>query len=136
MIAYMLAVGIYLGVRYHEYDTIPKHVLKDRAVLDGFTLGIAHAVLVALAAAATWRPQKLTTTAKPLLAWTVGLPALAAMLAVNFGFGLALRFLVEVVGGQKVDADEVADLGYGDGWVAVVLVCVQPAVVGKCSSGS
>jgi membrane protease YdiL (CAAX protease family) len=129
MIAYMVAVGIYLGIRYSDYDTIPKHVIKDRAVTDGFVLGGAHAVLVLAAAAVTWRPPPLKARPEPILAWGVALPALAAMLVVNFGFGLFLRFLVEVLTGQRPPVEDLEDLGLGDGWVAILLVCVQPAVV-------
>lgn len=130
MIAYMVVVGVYVAVRYSDYDTIPRHVLKDRAVTDGFVLGGLHAVLVGVAIAVTWRPKPLPDRGEPVVTWVAALPVLAAMLLVNFGYGLALRFLVEVGLGVKPEAggdDDVLLLGAG--WIGVLLICVQPAVV-------
>ena len=129
MIGYMVAVGIYLAVRYGDSDGIPKHLIKDRAVFDGAVLSAVHALLVLVAVLVTWRPAPLKTRSEPLFAWAAALPALALMLAVNFGYGLSLRFLVEGLGGVRPESDDGGDLGVGDGWVAVLLVCVQPAIV-------
>jgi membrane protease YdiL (CAAX protease family) len=129
MIAYMLAVGIYLDLRYENYDTIPRHVFQDRAVTDAVALSALHSLLVVGAVVASWRPPRNMTPAKPLITWAVALPLLAIMLVVNFGYGLALRLFVETVTGVRVADDSIAELGFGDGWVAVLLICVHPAII-------
>jgi membrane protease YdiL (CAAX protease family) len=131
MIGYLVAVGVYLSFRYGEFDTVPDHVVKNRAVTDGFVLGGMHALLVLVAVLVTWRPPSITPAARayPAFAWLAGLPVLVVMLMVNFGYGLVLRFLAEVVLGAPPQPDQTANFGLGDGWIAVLLICVQPAIV-------
>jgi membrane protease YdiL (CAAX protease family) len=129
MIVYMLILGIYLGFRYHDYDAVPRHVLKDHEIASGVFLGGFHALLVLAAIILTWRPPELIGHARPAMAWAGAIPALGAMLAVNFGYGLALRFFFEVVAGVTPEPEDGAEMGLRDGWIAVVLICVQPAIV-------
>jgi membrane protease YdiL (CAAX protease family) len=129
MIGYVLVLGIYLGFRYRDYDSVPRHVLKDHEIASGVFLGGLHALLVLAAGVITWRPRPLQGRTEPALAWVAAIPALVAMLMVNFGYGLGLRFVFEVMLGVTPEPDDGTEIGMRDGWIAVLLICVQPAIV-------
>jgi membrane protease YdiL (CAAX protease family) len=81
-------------------------------------------VLVLVCLAAAGLPLARRAVADPLATWLVAGPALVVMLGVNIGYTLTLRGLA------GVDADEMPiDVDLAAGWIAIVLVCVQPAVM-------
>lgn len=62
-----------------------------------------------------------------LLAWLLGGPILLAALAMNVGYHIALS---EVVARFQDEPQEMINLGWQtEGWWAVFLVCVQPALI-------
>jgi membrane protease YdiL (CAAX protease family) len=95
-------------------------VIHFTAVVEGI-----DTLLVLVLIAATWRPP----VPKPFLgprwvAWLVSVPALAAMLGVNVGYHTLLRALANVKPERQL-----FDIALGDGWLAIGLLCLQPAVV-------
>lgn len=130
MIVYMVALGIMLGIRYQNYDTIPKWVMKDREILDGALLGFGHALIVFFAIVITWKPAPLQSSGKELWSWILAIPALVLMLMINFGYGLGLRFIAEILTGERIEVErDDTGLSLKDGLPAILLICLQPAIV-------
>ena len=81
-------------------------------------------VLVLVCLATAGLPLARRAVADPFTAWLVAGPALVVMLGVNIGYTLALRGLA------GADADEMPiDVDLAAGWIAILLVCIQPAVM-------
>ena len=100
-------------------EEVRRQLICDSAVTEGVDTLI---VLAGLWAAG--RPKSRRAAAPPAYAWALAGPALVLFLGVNVGYTLVLRWLVQP------DPDEILiDIGLSDGWWAILLVCVQPAVV-------
>ena len=101
-------------------DEIRAEIVRDTAVFEGL-----DTVLVFVGLVVAGRPLA-RRVAAPLAAWFAAVPGFALLLGANVGYCLLLRSLV------KPDPDDLpVDLELTAAWWgwAVLLVCVQPAVV-------
>lgn len=92
----------------------------------GWVEGI-DTLLVLLIVAVTWRPQAIPAAIGPRwAAWLAAGPILALMLAINTGYHSLFRMLLN----RKPEIwDYTSDLELSDGWIAILLVCIQPGIV-------
>lgn len=130
--ALILVVAGYLILVATSYATFVRDLLAvdlgvDRDALVRATLAqeLADAALVAAMFVLVPRPPHAESPGA-WRAWVLALPLLAAVLAVNFGYQYVVRALIESAG---VPVPEVVDITLDYGVWAILLVCVQPAVV-------
>lgn len=101
-------------------EEIKQFEIQFTSILEGFDTALVLILLLL-----TWKPPKPQPVIGPRwAAWLSGGPILAIMLGVNLGYHFLLRAIV------PTNPDlEVAELDLSDGWIAILLVCVQPAII-------
>ena len=98
-----------------------QHLVYDDIIFEGLdTLIVLSALLLA------GRPMAHNAAAHRLLTWACSVPGFCVLLGINLGYHFALQALVKK---DPNDLKEVIELALKDGWWAILLVCVQPAVV-------
>jgi membrane protease YdiL (CAAX protease family) len=103
----------------------PDSVVRERLLRDVRTIELVDTGLVLLALVLAGRPPP---PGEPTgwgrgLAWAASVPGFAVL----FGFNVAYHYALQLV--FRPDANLDLGIGLGDGLWALVLVCVQPAVV-------
>lgn len=100
-------------------DEARHQLIRDTVICEGLDTVI---VLVGLLAAG-W-PAVRRSELSPVYAWSLAAPMLVLFLGLNIGYSFALQWIF------PPDPEAVSvDIGLSDGWWAILLVCVQPAVV-------
>ncbi len=98
-----------------------QQLVYDDLIFEGLdTLIVCSALLLAR------RPIAHNAAAHRLLTWVSSVPGFCVLLGINLGYHFALQALVKK---DPNDLKEVIELALKDGWWAILLVCVQPAVV-------
>ena len=98
-----------------------KQLVFDGVIFEGLdTLIVCSALLLA------GRPIAHNAAAHRLLTWVCSVPGFCVLLGINLGYHFALQALVKK---DPNEIREVIELALKDGWWAILLVCVQPAVV-------
>jgi membrane protease YdiL (CAAX protease family) len=131
--AAMMAVSfgqVFYGLlTQHETADLPEaavrqDLVRQMAVFEGLdTLIVVAGILVA------GRPLARAAGGDRLVAWLLSVPGFALLLGFNLAYHLTLRLLAEAVAPPE-QVPEMIDITLGhEGWWAVLLVCVQPAVV-------
>ena len=108
-------------------DVLSADFVIDRDAVIRSTLAqeLSDTALVAMMLLLIPRPPKWPAP-RAWVAWVVAPPLLCVMLAFNFGYHAAARALFEWAGVPVPDVD---DISLDRGFWAILLVCVQPAVV-------
>ena len=108
-------------------DVLSTTLIIDRDVLVRSTLAqeLADTALVAMMLLLIPRPPRWPAP-RAWIAWVAALPLLGVVLAFNFGYQAVVKGLLESIGVPVLDIEDIT-LDYGI-W-AILLVCVQPAVV-------
>ncbi len=103
----------------------PDSAIRERMIRDLKAVELVDTVLVLLAVLLAGRPPR---PGEPT-AWGRGLAWLASVpgFLVLFGFNVAYHSALQLV--LRPDGNATVGIGLGDGLWAIVLVCVQPAVV-------
>jgi membrane protease YdiL (CAAX protease family) len=124
MLTTLLVVAAAAWVQAGRFTALTKPDEKRGRLMDFAVLGGVDAALLFVALLAIAPPPRVATPSRWRRAgvWAVAAPVFALLLGMNVGYHLALRELFQV---KSVDIG----IGWADGWLAVLLVCVQPAVV-------
>lgn len=120
-----LGGAIYSSTAFANTDSI-EHYKQLIVPYYAWVEGI-DALLVLLIIAVTWRPHVIPAAIGPRwAAWLAAGPILAIMLAVNTGYHRVFQLLLN----RKPEIwDYMCDLELSDGWIAILLVCIQPGIV-------
>ncbi len=113
-----------LDTESHPEATVRDSMITQTALVEGI-----DTVVVLVGLFLVGRPLVRSAVGTRLPTWAVALPGLVLLLGVNLGYHQALRWLVMQAADPGADELPVPDIGLRDGWIAVLLICVQPAVI-------
>jgi membrane protease YdiL (CAAX protease family) len=103
-------------------NQIRAQLVVETAVFEGLDTFLVLAGLLIAGRMRSYLPA-----GSPALTWLLSAPGLLVLLGVNLAYHLSLRWLVnQYVTGPT---PQYIDIGLEQGWLALLLVCVQPAVV-------
>ena len=110
-------------------ETQPDPNIRDTMITQTALVEVLDSTLVVVGLLIVGRPLVRSAVGTRLPTWAVALPGLLLLLAVNLGYHQALRWLV--MQGADPDPNElpIPEIGFRDGWIAILLICVQPAVI-------
>ncbi|HVK17922.1 MAG TPA: CPBP family intramembrane glutamic endopeptidase [Fimbriiglobus sp.] len=127
----MMAVSFGQGVYalFHEPDlpNLSEAQIKDRLVNEMLVFDGLDTAIVVLGILIAGRPLARLAAGHRLAAWALAAPGFVVLLAVNLGYHQILKWLINPY--PDPDAPQIIDIGLTDGAWAILLVCVQPAVV-------
>lgn len=119
----MMLASYFIFIR----DVLSAEIALDRDALVRSTLAreLADTALVAMMLLLIPRPQQWPAP-RAWVAWVVAIPLLGVALAFNFAYQAVIRAILTAVGVPILEFDDIT-LDYG--FWAILLVCLQPAVV-------
>jgi membrane protease YdiL (CAAX protease family) len=127
MMAVSFGQGVYALFSEPDLLTLNERQIKDRLVNEMLVFEGLDTVIVLLGILAASRPLARAAAGNRPLTWAVAAPGFLVLLGVNLGYHQLLKWLVSPY--QDANAPQIIDISLKDGWWAVLLVCVQPAVV-------
>jgi membrane protease YdiL (CAAX protease family) len=127
----MMAVSFGQGVYalFHEPDlpNLSEAQIKDRLVNEMLVFEGLDTAIVVLGILIAGRPLARAAAGTRLAAWALAMPGFVLLLGINLGYHQLLKWLVNPY--QDPNEPQIIDIGLTDGAWAILLVCVQPAVV-------
>jgi membrane protease YdiL (CAAX protease family) len=107
---------------FQSDNQIRTQLMIETAVFEGMDTALVLAGLLIAG-----RTRKYPAAGNPLLTWLLSAPGFVTLLGINLAYHLSLKWLVsQYVTGPT---PQYIDIGLAQGWLAVLLVCVQPAIV-------
>ncbi len=103
--------------------------IREKMITQTAFIEALDTTLVVVGLLIVGRPLVRSAVGTRLPTWAVALPGLLLLLGVNLGYHQALYWMATQ--GKPPDPSEVPipDIGLRDGWIAILLICVQPAVI-------
>jgi membrane protease YdiL (CAAX protease family) len=103
-------------------NQIRAELVAETAVFEGL-----DTVLVLAGLLIAGRMRRYPPAGNPAFTWLLSVPGLLVLLGINLAYHLSLKWLVS----QYVTGPlpQYIDIGLEQGWLALLLVCVQPAVI-------
>lgn len=127
----MMAVSFGQGVYalFHEPDlpNLGEAQVKDRLVNEMLVFEGLDTAIVVLGILVAGRPLARLAAGHRLATWALAVPGFVVLLGINLGYHQLLKWLVSPY--QDPNAPQLIDIGLADGAWAILLVCIQPAVV-------
>lgn len=127
----MMGVSFGQGVYalFHEPDlpNLSEAQVKDRLVNEMLVFEGLDTAIVVLGILIAGRPLARLAAGHRFITWALAVPGFVVLLGVNLGYHQLLKWLVSPY--QDPNAPQVIDIGLTDGAWAILLVCIQPAVV-------
>jgi membrane protease YdiL (CAAX protease family) len=137
----LLAVGVFAGMMGVSFahgvwgmftadnaarqseDRIRAKLVNEMIVFEG-----ADTLIVLVGLLIAGRPRPVPPAGPPVLAWALAVPGFVALIGFNLGYTFALRALAQALAPEQAN-EEVIDIDLSQGLWAILLVCVQPALV-------
>ncbi len=127
MMAVSFGQGVYALFNDTDVMTLSERQVKDRLVNEMLLFEGMDTVIVVVGILVASRPLARAAAGNRAVAWAAAAPGFLLLLGVNLGYHQFLKWLVSPY--QDPNAPGVIDISLKDGWWAILLVCVQPAVV-------
>ncbi|HET6574302.1 MAG TPA: CPBP family intramembrane glutamic endopeptidase [Fimbriiglobus sp.] len=127
MMAVSFGQGVYALFAEPDLLGLAEAQIKDRLVNEMMAFEGLDTVIVVLGVLIAGRPLARAAAGNRLAAWTLAVPGFLLLLGTNVGYHQLLQTLLSPY--QDPDAPPIIDIRLTDGAWAILLVCVQPAVV-------
>ncbi len=127
MMAVSFGQGLYALFSETDLPTLSEAQIKDRLVNEMMVFEGLDAVIVLLGVLIAGRPLERAAAGNRLATWALAVPGFVLLLGINLGYHHTLKWIFSPY--QDPDATEIIDISLKDGFWAILLVCVQPAVV-------
>jgi membrane protease YdiL (CAAX protease family) len=119
--------GVYALFTEPDLPNLSEAQIKDRLVNEMLVFEGLDTAIVVLGILIAGRPLARAAAGDRLATWALAVPGFVILLGVNLGYHQLLKSLLSPF--QDPSEPPVIDIGLADGAWAILLVCVQPAVV-------
>jgi uncharacterized protein len=126
----IFGLAIYVGLfsdipRGGDESDIPPEKLRRYVMTFQTLIGGLHMAIILGAIVIAGRPKPRPAIVPPAVGWAGGFPVLALVLIMNVGLGVVIRYVFKVK-----PEDDPTELSLAtDGLLAVLLICVEPAII-------
>lgn len=119
--------GVYALFSEPVLPNLTEAQIKDRLVNEMLVFEGLDTAIVVLGVLIAGRPLARAAAGNRLATWALAVPGFVLLLGVNLGYHTLLKSLLSPY--QDPNAPPIIDIGLTDGVWAILIVCVQPAVV-------
>lgn len=127
MMAVSFGQGVYALLTERDLPNLSEAQVKDRLVNEMLVFEGLDTAIVVLGILIAGRPLARLAVGYRLGVWALAGPGFVVLLGINLGYHQLLKWLISPY--QDPNAPPIIDIGLADGAWAILLVCVQPAVV-------
>ncbi|MFO0850513.1 MAG: CPBP family intramembrane glutamic endopeptidase [Gemmataceae bacterium] len=106
----------------------PDEVIRARMVNELLVFEGVDTLIVLAGLLVAGRPRPTPAAGRPTLAWAFAVPGFVLLIGFNIGYTLALRAIAQAVAPPDPETVMI-DVGLRQGAWAILLICVQPAVI-------